>query len=186
MHEHFCAVLVEFGLNKISPVCNCILKTKIRLYSSLFYMVCLVRLLECLFLSPSSGPCCAVHKRSWRHWEEHSWWEGHHGVPERPRKLSCVHPLWTSTSQLQREVDVGVNVPLVRHILVSRRLTGSLAGRVGVWVCSLFIDGCVVFLFLFFFTSGCLPSAPSCLLKSAVQGLRCWRRMSSSSTAFRL
>lgn len=175
MHEHFFAALVEFGSNKISPICNCILITKIRLYSSLFYMVCLVRLLECLFLSPSSGPCCAVHKRSWRHWEEHSWWEGHHGVPEGLRKLSSVHPLWTSTSQLQREADVGVNVPLVRHILVARTQAG--------WLVLFLLMGVV---FCFFFTSGCLPSAPSCLLKLAVQGLRCWRRMSSSFTASRL
>lgn len=42
------------------------------------------------------------------------------------------------------------------------------------------------FWFLSFFLSvGCLLSVHSCLLKLEAQGLRCWRRMSSNSTAFR-
>lgn len=73
----------------------------------------MLRVLVLLFLSPSSGPRRAVHQRSGCRWEEHSWREGHHGVPEGPRQLSRVHPLRTSTTQLQREADAGLNVPLV-------------------------------------------------------------------------
>lgn len=95
------------------------LRTKVViLFLTVNFIIPLIR--ECkeyLVLFPSSGPRCAVHKRSWCRWEEHSWRKGHYGVPEGPRQLSRVHPLWTSTTQLQREADAGLDVPLVSFLL---------------------------------------------------------------------
>lgn len=52
-------------------------------------------------------------------------------------------------------------------------------------VCGIFLDDLVHFTAYLCCPPGCLLSVHSCLLKLAVQGSRCWKRMSLSSTVSR-
>lgn len=136
-----------------------------------------------------SGPCSAVYQWSRCDWQEHSGWQGHHWILERCLQLSSVHPVWTGPAELQREADVGIHVPLVSHVslvhihtcwwLICEQHTECPAGLRS-WFLSAYL-----FVLLCVFVPDCLPSAHSCLLKSAAQGSRCWRPTSSSCTAFK-
>ncbi|XP_078235678.1 trafficking protein particle complex subunit 4 isoform X1 [Pogona vitticeps] len=76
------------------------------------------------------GPRRARPQRGRRQREAHGRREGRDGVPEQPRQLPGLDPLWAPAADLQREAHAGLHVPLaLRHRLPAFPRAGELRDR---------------------------------------------------------